>query len=1144
MKRNKTRFADTEELITMLNSVAEILLTIGDDSFEEAFTQGLALIGECVGADRIQIWQNIQADDRLYFFLNCEWLSDTGKKLAPSLNGLRFSYDSFPGWEEKCRAGECVNRPFGDLSPREREFVSRRKIKTLVIIPLFLNNEFWGFFRVDDCVSERIFSQSDIGILKITGLMLINAVDRKLKSEKMREAAAYAKLMLDFNPIASSLIGADGNVIDCSQAVVEMFGLETKQDYIDNFFNLFPEYQSNGRKSIELIDEYNVITHERGWHRFDWLYNTLDGELIPSSVTLVSMKFGGENIICEYIEDKREYNAMMKKIRESEERASAMLNANPLACNMFDGKKIIDCNNEAIKLFGLKDRQEYIDRFDALSPEYQPDGRKSAELIEEYTQRAIEAGSFRFNWMHQNISGDPIPSEVTISRVASLGEIRMVSYIRDLREQAAMMNEINRESEYRKSLAFWYKSILDAIPLPVTVTDVDTNWTFINTAVENFLNIKRDEYIGKPCTNWNISICNTSACGIECARRGEKRTFFTHKNHSYQVDVDVLKTPENETAGYIEVVQDITDIEMLARKQAEAEEASAAKSAFLANMSHEIRTPINSIIGFTELALDHAVSSLTKEYLGMVIGNSQYLLQIINDILDISKIESSRMRLENISFDLYALVMSCESMMMPKVMEKNLIMRFFAEDIRGKKIRGDPTRLRQILINLLSNAIKFTNDGEVRLSAVTESETESGASIRFEVKDTGIGMSAGQIERIFEPFHQADISTTREYGGTGLGLSIVKKLVEMMGGIVEIASKPGEGCAVSFSLFFDAAISETGGDEAAAMSGDETEQPGALIARPVFQGEVLVCEDNKMNQRVIAEHLSKVGLFVEIAGDGQAGIEKIRDRIVRGKKPFDLILMDIHMPVMDGLETMRAINDMRIETPVVAMSADIIAGEMELYRSLGMRDFVGKPFTSQDLWRCLLKFLTPLSFTYAENTSAIQGELLIQLMADFVKYNRNTYREFEDALGQDDIKTARRIAHSLKSSAAVIGKTALSSAAASIETTLKSGAAAIKREQADALKNELSSALEELKSFTEKTPPRGGHAIELLDAETARALIEKLQPLLDSGNPECLSMLDKIRALPESGELISQMEDFCFSDAARALAEIKIKLEI
>jgi signal transduction histidine kinase/DNA-binding response OmpR family regulator len=487
-----------------------------------------------------------------------------------------------------------------------------------------------------------------------------------------------------------------------------------------------------------------------------------------------------------------------------------------------------------------------------------------------------------------------------------------------------------------------------------------------------------------------------------------------------------------------------------------AETLSFTKSKFLATMSHEIRVPMNSILGFSELALDSEVSPKVREYLSKIKTNVEWLLHIINDILDISKVESGKMELENIPFDVHELFSSCRTLIMPKAVEKNIMLHFYVEPSLGKKPLGDPTRLRQVLVNLLSNAVKFTNTGMVKLNAVLRAVNEKTITMYFEVKDSGIGMTAEQISKIFDPFIQAETEITRKYGGTGLGLAITKDIVEMMGGKLTVESTPGIGSKFSFELTFDTI--DAGEDRLLVEKMVINE-----LDKPAFEGEVLLCEDNPMNQQVVYEHLARVGLKTVVAENGKMGFDLVKSRLDNNEKQFDLIFMDMHMPVMDGLEASTKIMELKTNIPIVAMTANIMFNDREIYKKSGMIECVGKPFTSQELWRCLMKYFTPIpQGTDNVNTQVETSmEFQLKLQGLFVKNNRNKYQEIVDALEDDDVVLAHRHAHLLKGDSGQIGKIILQKAAANVEISLKNGKKLVTAEQLNILKLELDLVLNE-----------------------------------------------------------------------------------
>jgi len=565
-----------------------------------------------------------------------------------------------------------------------------------------------------------------------------------------------------------------------------------------------------------------------------------------------------------------------------------------------------------------------------------------------------------------------------------------------------------------------------------------------------------------------------------------------------------------------------------------AEDANRTKSLFLANMSHEIRTPMNSIIGFSELAQYGDIPNKTREYLVNIQESAEWLLKIINDILDISKIESGKIVLEHIPFDLPDIFAHCQSSIIPKIKEKGIALYCYAEPSVGKKLLGDPVRLRQVLTNLLSNAVKFTNVGTVKLLASIESSDEKSVTINFEVKDSGIGMSEEQITMIFDPFMQGDDSITRRFGGTGLGLTITKNIIELMGGTLCVESALGVGSKFRFQLKFDL-IDDEANNTAEKIMVNEFEKPN-------FKGEILICEDNSLNQQVICGHLARVGLSTVVAHNGREGVDIVEQRAKYGKKPFDLIFMDIHMPVMDGLEAASKIAEFKTKTPIVALTANIMSNDMELYRISGMAECLGKPFTAKELWRCLVKYIAVESFSHTDagRLSDEDEKMLKKLKINFVKNNETIYNKIIEAADSGDIKSAHRLAHTLKSNAAQIGKKQLQSIAAVVETMLSEGKNLLTEEQKNSLEAELKSVLCELAPLIAEVKPQQRE--EAVGAERMLELIEKLEPLLKNNDTESLSFLDELYAVPEASELARQIEEYEFKLATAILEDLKKRL--
>ncbi len=657
-------------------------------------------------------------------------------------------------------------------------------------------------------------------------------------NQQMNEANERAQIMLDSTPICSNFWDEEFNNIDCNEESAKLFDLRNKQEYIDKFNQLSPEYQPNGRLSSELALERIKEAFETGRVRFEWMHQKLNGEPIPCEITLIRVKRGAKYIVAGYTRDLREFKKMMAEIHQANERTQIMLDATPLCCNLWDESfHNIDCNEEAVKLFELSSKREYLDRFIELSPEYQPNGRLSSELAQENIEIAFERGRVVFEWMHQKLSGEPVPAEITLVRVKQGNRDIVAGYTRDLREFKKMMNEISE--------------------------------------VESDLRLARDA----------------------------------------------------------------------------AEESARSKSEFLANMSHEIRTPMNAILGMLHLIQIDPENSLNEkqsDYIGKIDQSAKTLLRIINDILDFSKIEAGKMEIEMVSFTVDDVLQQMTSIFEEQIEEKGL--RFTVE--RDPKIpnnlRGDPLRVSQILLNLISNSIKFTEKGEIRFGVSEIMRHENHVVLQFNVQDTGIGMDEAQVKKLFVPFTQADASTTRKYGGTGLGLAISQKLVNLMHGDIWCESQPGKG-----TTFFVTAEFEISANE----NDQQTDNPNPVSEKPVRDiaalKPVLLVEDNEINQLIAREFLVAEGYKVDIAGNGVQAIEML------AAGDYSLILMDIQMPVMDGITATKEIRKMPRyrDIPIIAMTAHAMAGDREKSIEAGMNDHVTKPIQPDVFYETLEKWI-------------------------------------------------------------------------------------------------------------------------------------------------------------------------------------------
>ncbi|MBF0379970.1 MAG: response regulator [Magnetococcales bacterium] len=874
------------------------------------------------------------------------------------------------------------------------------------------------------------------------------------------------------------------------------------------------------------MDDQHVVAAYNKLEAVDFIQKPLKDKILLARVSvflkLWNEKRAREDSILLLAEQKKELEREVKRRKEVEEQLrishqsvtiraidresrlqATMENAlDAIICIDTNGI-VVEFNPAAENLFGFK-QHEILGKDIAekiVPPELRQQHRQGLSRYIEKMNCGKEIGgnSRMVDTLGLRADGKRISLEVSISSFSCEDGTHLTAFFRDITDRKQFSRalvgtleaaedahkELNQQKDFITQSNAYTQSIIDSMGDALIVLSTKGLIQRVNEPACQMLAGSEADLVGQNISEFfssyildglddnEMTVCVDSIKAHNESQNSEDN-FRSLDGCTVQVLISssILYNANKEVSGIILVAKDITEYKRAEEELLEKEKqlliaekkASKAKDRFLAHMSHEIRTPMNAIIGLTDQALLTEPPDRTQNFLKKVMNSSRFLLRIIDDILDFSKIEAGKLELEMVDFKLSNLLNNLADLFSEKVAEKSVTLQMHLPAKYPDMLVGDSLRLEQVLMNLIANAIKFTDEGEIGVTVSVVSQQKDEVVLMFSVRDTGIGMSTEYIESLFQPFIQEDSSTSRKYGGTGLGLTICKRLVEKMGGIIQVQSTPGQGSNFQFSAAF---ALRTAGEPV--KSGEVEEftlqiSPDYLddVTKKIAGCHVLLVEDNHINQQVAAEILGNVGLEVQIVDNGMDAIRMVES------VEFDVILMDIQMPEMDGFVTTSHIRKLAYgkDVPIIAVTAHALEEDRQLCLASGMNDHIPKPIDKKKLFDAMIRLIpekdrsqvvvSPKKISNSEDSTLpeflagidvevgverLDGnqELYMALLEDFVQEFSTVVEDVRNCLFDDvkeDIPTARRLLHSVRGMSGNLAATELNLAASNLEKAI------------------------------------------------------------------------------------------------------------
>ncbi|HEX8549596.1 MAG TPA: PAS domain S-box protein, partial [Cytophagaceae bacterium] len=828
-----------------------------------------------------------------------------------------------------------------------------------------------------------------------------------------KQASQYARSLIEASLDPLVTISSEGKITDVNEATIKVTGV-AKENLIGTDFSDYFTEANKAREGYQQVLKAGFVTD------YPLTIRHKDGKLIDVLYNASVYKDNNGNVLGIF--------AAARDVTESKQAsqyARSLIEASldPLVTISSSGK-ITDVNEATIKVTGVS---------------------KENLIGTDFSDYFTEANKAREGYQQVLKEGFVTDYPLTIRRKDGklIDVLYNASVYKDNNGNVLGIFAAARDVTESKQTSQYARSLIEASLDPLVTISSSGKITDVNEATIKVTGISREGLIGSDFFGYFTEPQKAREVYQEVFAKGSVADSPLTLRHKDGKLTDVLfngsvyKDDRGNVLGVVVVARDITDQKIFenelieARSRAEeattiAEEAVKTKQQFLSNMSHEIRTPMNAIIGFTKVVSKTDLTEKQREYIDAIKISGDAMIVLINDILDLAKVDAGRMTFESTPFKLSSTISSMLNIFEAKFLEKNIkLVKEYDKNI-PEVLLGDPMRLNQVILNLVSNAIKFTSKGKITVAVKITKEDADGVIIEFSITDTGIGIPENKLETIFDNFQQASSGTSRLYGGTGLGLAIVKNLIEPQGGVIKVESKVGKGSTFSFTLPFSKTQAKV----------DIETDTSLELDKEIKNVKILVVEDIALNQLLMQTLLEDFGFEMEIAANGKIATEKL------AVNTYDIILMDLQMPVMNGFEATQHIRKvMKLELPIIALTADVTTMDVEKCKAVGMNDYISKPIDEKILYRKIIKYLKiadpkkvsvkqisadsvpkkTINLAYLQKLTKNNSARMNEMIGIYLQETPQLVCNMKDAIDKKDWELLKKIAHSIIPSFSTMG---------------------------------------------------------------------------------------------------------------------------